>query len=100
MSSHDLDFIEGVCTSRRDLVFLAVQRPQLPSPQTIAVAQVKQWHHVIVSHDAFLMGLPPDRTKHETDLVAKQMIAHVSVKGEEREIIVRPRRRPLGKIDW
>src|SRR5256885_2207020 len=68
-------------------VFVSCQRPELPSPDRFAMAQVKNWIKVIVRDDILLSRLAVKRKQDKADLVAKQPVFEAPVKGNERGVV-------------
>ena len=87
VAANRLGVAHGIGFVGESLVFGADDGPKLPAGQMIAVAQVEQGINIIVGNDVLFDGVRVNREHHKMNLVVKEAVAQVAVKGDESRII-------------
>src|SRR6185437_13401731 len=77
---------EAVRAGCHILVFVARDWPQFPAFQFVPVSERKNWIHIIIRHHVRLSRLAVKRKHDEENIVAKQPVLQVAIKGPDRRV--------------
>src|SRR4051812_39647283 len=99
MAAHQVLVTPGIGCGCDFLMFMPHDRPELPSLQSIPVAQMKKRIDVVVCDHIALPGLNIDRHQNETDLVAKKPILEMAIDRKQSRVVQLRNGRSLLKIN-
>ena len=87
MAANGLGFTEPIGAGRHVFMFPAKQRPELPTLQPVAMAQMEEGIDVVVSYDILFPGLDVERQHDEENFIAEKAVFQMTIEGDQRRVV-------------
>ena len=99
VTGDDFGFAKTIGVCGHVLVFVTRQRPALPAPQPVPVAQMEDGEQIIIRHHVVFAGFTVNRKQDHKNVVAEKPVLDMAVKRNQRGVIPVRVRRALLKIE-